>query len=340
MAVFIGVSCVTRSGDNTPIWCAWTAVEGWDTTWSRNPGGVLRFAPAIATYGRTATSPSTPATSRRSTVVCALRYSGTGWQEKWQSLAAHLAWSAPATVSADGRDSAEQRGIDAVVLNLSNRLAHVRFTGGWSGFRDLLKAFTGRPAMTSWEPDRVDLFARGTNHQVVLGYYGNFGWSKWGDLGGGDVASCVISPAGHPRYGARPAPTDRCGPRSAAGGVDRPHRRASGHLGHLDPPGGRSPSGGQDPLSVWLWSSKTGVSSDDVDLYWQALLRGFRPGTHLPLDQQTLGWTRPKLRTDIPPCVMTWANQPDDPRPSPSVIGSKLAKVKWKDQNPSMTASA
>ncbi len=33
--------------------------------------------------------------------------------------------------------------------------------------------------------------------------------------------------------------------------------------------------GGQDPLPVWLWSSKTGMTSEDVDLRWQAFLRRF-----------------------------------------------------------------
>jgi hypothetical protein len=39
--------------------------------------------------------------------------------------------------------------------------------------------------------------------------------------------------------------------------------------------------GGGDPLPVWLWSSKTGMSSTDVDLRWQAFLEALRPGAHL-----------------------------------------------------------
>lgn len=33
--------------------------------------------------------------------------------------------------------------------------------------------------------------------------------------------------------------------------------------------------GGQDPLPVWLWSSKTGMTSEGVDLRWQAFPRRF-----------------------------------------------------------------
>jgi DDE superfamily endonuclease len=33
--------------------------------------------------------------------------------------------------------------------------------------------------------------------------------------------------------------------------------------------------GDRDPLPVWLWSSKTGMTGEDVDLRWQAFLRRF-----------------------------------------------------------------
>ncbi|MFF3330502.1 NF041680 family putative transposase [Streptomyces sp. NPDC002888] len=55
--------------------------------------------------------------------------------------------------------------------------------------------------------------------------------------------------------------------------------------------------GGQDPLPVWLWSSKTGMTSEDVDLRWQAFLRRFDLEHTFRFGKQTLGWTRPKLRS-------------------------------------------
>jgi hypothetical protein len=48
---------------------------------------------------------------------------------------------------------------------------------------------------------------------------------------------------------------------------------------------------------VWLWSSKTGATPNDVDRFWQALLRRFDLEHTFRFAKQTLGWTTPKLRT-------------------------------------------
>lgn len=56
------------------------------------------------------------------------------------------------------------------------------------------------------------------------------------------------------------------------------------------------PPGGQDPLPVWLWSSKTGMTSGDVDLRWQAFLRRFGLEHTFRMIKQTLSWIRPRLR--------------------------------------------
>lgn len=53
--------------------------------------------------------------------------------------------------------------------------------------------------------------------------------------------------------------------------------------------------GGGDPLPLWLWSSATGLNSEDVDVRWQAFLRRFDIEHLFRLMKQTLGWTRPKL---------------------------------------------
>jgi DDE superfamily endonuclease len=55
--------------------------------------------------------------------------------------------------------------------------------------------------------------------------------------------------------------------------------------------------GGGDPLPLWLWSSRTGMTSEDVDLRWQAFLRRFDLEHTFRMIKQTLGWTRPKIRT-------------------------------------------
>lgn len=64
--------------------------------------------------------------------------------------------------------------------------------------------------------------------------------------------------------------------------------------------------GGGDPLPVWLWSSKTGMNSADVDLRWQAFLRRFDLEHTFRFVKQMLGWTRPRLRTPEAAGRWTW----------------------------------
>ncbi len=54
--------------------------------------------------------------------------------------------------------------------------------------------------------------------------------------------------------------------------------------------------GDRNPKPVWLWSSITGATTDDVDRWWQAFLRRFDLEHTFRLLKQTLGCTRPKLR--------------------------------------------
>ncbi len=55
--------------------------------------------------------------------------------------------------------------------------------------------------------------------------------------------------------------------------------------------------GGHDPLPLWLWSSRAGMTGTDVDLRWQAFLRRFDLEHTFRMIKQTLGWTCPKLRS-------------------------------------------
>ncbi|MFJ2675878.1 NF041680 family putative transposase [Streptomyces sp. NPDC087525] len=57
---------------------------------------------------------------------------------------------------------------------------------------------------------------------------------------------------------------------------------------------------------VWLWSSKTGATPDDVDRFWQAFLRRFDLEHTFRFAKQTLGWTTPKLRTPEAADRWTW----------------------------------
>lgn len=53
----------------------------------------------------------------------------------------------------------------------------------------------------------------------------------------------------------------------------------------------------RDAPPLWLWSSKTGATPDDVDRFWQVFLRRFDLAHTCRFAKQTLGWTTPKLRT-------------------------------------------
>ena len=64
--------------------------------------------------------------------------------------------------------------------------------------------------------------------------------------------------------------------------------------------------GDRDPKPVWLWSSTTDATAEDVDRWWQAFLRRFDLEHTFRLLKQTLGWTRPKIRTPDAADRWTW----------------------------------
>lgn len=65
------------------------------------------------------------------------------------------------------------------------------------------------------------------------------------------------------------------------------------------------PSGGVNK-PVWLWWSKTGATPDDVDRCWQSFLRRFDVEHTFRLFKQTLGWTKPRLRSSEAADRWTW----------------------------------
>jgi DDE superfamily endonuclease len=64
--------------------------------------------------------------------------------------------------------------------------------------------------------------------------------------------------------------------------------------------------GERDPKPVWLWSSATDATAELIDLLWQVFLRRFDLEHTFRLFKQTLGWTRPKLRTPESADRWTW----------------------------------
>jgi hypothetical protein len=67
----------------------------------------------------------------------------------------------------------------------------------------------------------------------------------------------------------------------------------------------RLPSGAI-PKPVWLWWSGTDATATQVDLLWQVFLRRFDIEHTFRLFKQTLGWTKPKIRTPEAADRWTW----------------------------------
>lgn len=64
--------------------------------------------------------------------------------------------------------------------------------------------------------------------------------------------------------------------------------------------------GDRNPKPVWLWISITTATTIDVDRAWQSYLRRFDLEHTFRLLKQTLGWTRPKIRTPQAADRWTW----------------------------------
>jgi hypothetical protein len=67
----------------------------------------------------------------------------------------------------------------------------------------------------------------------------------------------------------------------------------------------RLPSGG-DNKPVWLWWPRVDATPADVDRCWQAFLRRFDLEHTFRLFKQTLGWTKPRLRSPDAADRWTW----------------------------------
>ncbi|MFI6663324.1 NF041680 family putative transposase [Streptomyces sp. NPDC050523] len=64
--------------------------------------------------------------------------------------------------------------------------------------------------------------------------------------------------------------------------------------------------GDRDAPPVWLWSSATGSTPDDVDFGWSCYLRRFDLEHTFRLFKQSLGWARPRLRDPQAADRWTW----------------------------------
>jgi len=64
--------------------------------------------------------------------------------------------------------------------------------------------------------------------------------------------------------------------------------------------------GDRAPKPVWLWSSATGATPEQVDRLWQAFLRRFDLEHTFRLFKQVLGWTIPRIRDPVAADRWTW----------------------------------
>jgi len=64
--------------------------------------------------------------------------------------------------------------------------------------------------------------------------------------------------------------------------------------------------GDRNPKPVWLWSSQPELTHSDVNRLWQAFLRRFDLEHTFRFLKQTLGWTRPRIRTSDQGERWTW----------------------------------
>jgi hypothetical protein len=64
--------------------------------------------------------------------------------------------------------------------------------------------------------------------------------------------------------------------------------------------------GDRNPKPLWLWISRVDLTAKQVDRYWQAFLRRFDLEHTFRFLKQTLGWTRPRIRTAEQGDRWTW----------------------------------
>ena len=64
--------------------------------------------------------------------------------------------------------------------------------------------------------------------------------------------------------------------------------------------------GDRHPKPVWLWSSRPPATAFDVDRLWRMFLRRFDIEHTFRFLKQTLGWTRPRVRTPEQADRWTW----------------------------------
>ena len=94
-----------------------------------------------------------------------------------------------------------------------------------------------------------------------------------------------------------------------AGGLGGLGGRFADHRRHRHPPAGRAPAERWEPKPLWLWRSRTGATTADVELAWQAFLRRFDIEHNFRFDPRPAGTLTP--RSDPSACRL-WSDDPSD----------------------------
>lgn len=78
----------------------------------------------------------------------------------------------------------------------SNKLWHRVLAGNtWGNWREIHPKVISGPAVCTWGPDRLDVFAKGNDHNLIHSFWNGQAWSEWFDLGvfGTDDAPAAVS---------------------------------------------------------------------------------------------------------------------------------------------------
>lgn len=201
----------SAAGTHKPAWCEFRLILGYSGacsggTWKGdNLGGSITSTPSISSsrpgdldvFVRGSTASGYQLYHK----VWLSEPPGPGWfpsSTGWEPLGGYLL-SAPASVSPEGGR------VDVVARELvegADELMH-RWWDGTKWNSEKLGnpgKFQGAPAIASWGPGRLDIFARGASNEVWHRYYDNGAWSAWENRGGSITSSPAAVSWGPGRY--------------------------------------------------------------------------------------------------------------------------------------------
>ena len=141
-------------------------------------------------------STSDPATAGRGSVWSGVFWRGTnnaiwytGWDGGWSaphSLGGTFTSGPAVAMMSTSRVDVFARGSDNALYHNTGTGASEYFTAtwSWSGWENLGGVLASDPAAVSWGPDRIDVFARGTDNALLHICWNGTTWSEWENLGG------------------------------------------------------------------------------------------------------------------------------------------------------------